>query len=224
MKRKLMQGLLLLMPIFVVVGLLCGWACGSGARSEGGETDYTQKPETSVGKPADSMVVSLKCVQPDLSGAPLTAVMPEEKATPMEKVESEWTPDPAEVDALARTMYNEARGCSTMEQAAVAWCVLNRVDSPLSYFPDTVLDVVTQPYQFAYTDDTPLTEPLRALAADVLTRWHREAEGEKNVGRVLPSTYIYFIGDGRHNYFTEEWKGTDYWSWNLPDPYIGEVS
>ena len=42
--------------------------------------------------------------------------------------------------ALARTVWGEARGCSTTEQAAVAWCVLNRVDSP--EFPDDVLSVV----------------------------------------------------------------------------------
>ena len=30
--------------------------------------------------------------------------------------------------------------------------------------------------------------------------------GRCNVGRVLPSGCCYFWGDGKHNYFTEEWR------------------
>lgn len=48
--------------------------------------------------------------------------------------------------ALARTVWGEARGCTTTEQAAVVWCVLNRVDS--QDFPDDILEVLEQPNQF----------------------------------------------------------------------------
>lgn len=130
-----------------------------------------------------------------------------------------WEPDPVEVEALAKALYGECRGVkSTMEQAAVVWCILNRVDS--RYYPNSVLEVLAQPYQFqGYKTDHPVTPYLEALAADVLVRWHMEKEGEVDVGRVLPQTYIYFMGDGVRNYFTEEFRSCDYWNWALSDPY-----
>lgn len=76
------------------------------------------------------------------------------------------------------------------------------------------------PYQFAgYSPDYPATEELKALAADVLTRYHAEKNGEENVGRVLPAEYCFFTGDGEHNYFTIGWKDTDTWGWTLESPY-----
>ena len=53
---------------------------------------------------------------------------------------AEYVPNAAEVEALAKLIYGEAGIVpSTTEQAAVVWCVLNRVDDPR--FPDTVLEV-----------------------------------------------------------------------------------
>lgn len=67
-----------------------------------------------------------------------------------------WEPDPAEVDALARTLYGECRGCSELQQRAVAWTIFNRVDS--EQFPDTVIEVITQPSQFfGYKESFPVT-------------------------------------------------------------------
>lgn len=130
-----------------------------------------------------------------------------------------FIPDPEEVEALAKVVYREARGCSKIEQAAVIWCILNRVDSPERYFPDTIIEVIKQPHQFAYTDETPLWPSLKALAEDVLTRWHDEKEGAEDVGRVLPAGYLYFVGDGKSNHFTIEYRGRDFWDWSLPNPY-----
>ena len=54
---------------------------------------------------------------------------------------AEYVPNAAEVEALAKLIYGEAGIVpSTTEQAAVVWCVLNRVDDPR--FPDTVLEVI----------------------------------------------------------------------------------
>ena len=42
-----------------------------------------------------------------------------------------YIPDAAEVEALAKMLYGEARGVvSDTEKAACVWCVLNRVDDP----------------------------------------------------------------------------------------------
>ena len=130
-----------------------------------------------------------------------------------------YVPNAAEVEALAKLIYGEAGIVpSTTEQAAVVWCVLNRVDDPR--FPDTVLEVVEAPYQFSgYDPEYPVYEEYAILAADVLTRYRAERDGEENVGRVLPAEYCFFTGDGRRNHFTTEWKSTDCFGWTLASPY-----
>lgn len=126
--------------------------------------------------------------------------------------------DPVDVIYLAKMAWGEARGCSTTEQAATMWCVLNRVDS--DEFPDTVMEVVTQPSQFqGYSADNPVDEELYDLAYDVLLRW--ETGGK---GRVLPAEYLYFIGDYESNHFYTDWGVFDNaWDWGLPSPYEGEI-
>lgn len=116
---------------------------------------------------------------------------------------AEYVPNAAEVEALAKLIYGEAGIVpSTTEQAAVVWCVLNRVDDPR--FPDTVLEVIEAPYQFSgYDPEYPVKEEFALLAADVLTRYRAERDGEENVGRVLPA----------------EWKSTDRFGWTLESPY-----
>ena len=130
-----------------------------------------------------------------------------------------YEPDALEVEALARMLYGEARGvASTMEKAACVWCVLNRVDDPR--FPDTVLEVLEAPYQFAgYNASYPVLPELAALAADVLTRYHAERDGNTEAGRVLPAEYVFFTGDGRRNHFTAEWRSKTAYDWTLTNPY-----
>ncbi|WP_195376958.1 cell wall hydrolase [Anaerotruncus rubiinfantis] len=131
----------------------------------------------------------------------------------------QYEPDAAEVDALARMLYGEARGvASEMKKAACVWCVLNRVDDPR--FPDTVLEVLEAPYQFSgYKADYPLLPELQELAADVLTRYQAERDGDTGAGRVLPAEYVFFTGDGKNNHFTSEWNGTTVFQWTLTNPY-----
>ena len=38
-------------------------------------------------------------------------------------------------------------------------------------------------------------------------------------GRVLPKEYLFFGGDGTHNYFRTKWDGGTVWDWSLPSPY-----
>ena len=125
-------------------------------------------------------------------------------------------PDAYIVDLMARTIYAEARGCSTMEQAAVAWCVLNRVDAGYG----TVEEVLTAPHQFASWSGEIGREQLD-IAADVLIRWEREKAGESDVGRVLPREYLWFTGNGSENLFRDAYEGGSYWDWSLPNPYEG---
>lgn len=135
-------------------------------------------------------------------------------------VQEIWKPDPADVEAIAKTLWGECRGVtSKAQQAAVAWCILNRVDKG-GYYGNSVIEVVSKPKQFTgYNPNHPVDPELAELAEDVLTRWHAEKEGWSDVGRTLPKEYCFFVGDGKLNYFTDEWKSKDYWDWSLPNPY-----
>lgn len=121
-----------------------------------------------------------------------------------------------DVDIIARTIYGEAGGIgSRMEQAAVAWCILNRVDR----YDSTVKAVVTpdQFHGYIYWGSCP--EEFYELAEDVLIRWEREKNGEVGVGRILPKDYYYFYGDGKHNHFRQKFEGSPRWDWSYWNPY-----
>lgn len=110
-----------------------------------------------------------------------------------------YTAEDAEM--IAKTVWGEARGCSTEGQAKVVWCILNRVDDPR--FPDTIEGVITQPWQFqGYSPDYPVTDEILAVTYNVLRRWNVERQGIAVV-RELPPTYVYFTGNGYENIFRE---------------------
>ena len=125
-----------------------------------------------------------------------------------------------ELDMLAKLVYREARGVkSKMEQAAVIWCVLNRVDSGRY---DSISDATTARSQFAWNPRTPINEDLRELAQDVVTRWLLEQCGVSDVGRVLPKEYLFFAGRNGRNRFRIGYRTRGYWDWSLPNPYGAE--
>lgn len=129
-----------------------------------------------------------------------------------------YIPKWQEIIMMAKTGWGEARGSSTTEVAGVYWNILNRVDSPL--WPDTIAEVITQrnPIQYCGWDaDYPVDAELLELAKDVVTRWLAEKFSEPDAGRVLPKEYVYFSGDGKHNYFRT--AGGKVWNWTLPSPY-----
>ena len=122
-----------------------------------------------------------------------------------------------DIDMIAQLIWAEARGVdSTMEQAAVAWCVLNRYDAGYGF---SISDVITSPSQFAYRRGLPVLDKFRELAKDVLTRWLLEKQGIEDVGRVLPEDYLYFAGSHGANRFRTGYSSRTYWDWSLPDPY-----
>lgn len=150
--------------------------------------------------------------------APLLSIAPTpEPMSSPEAAALPWTYE--EVEMLAKTIWAEARGVpSTARQAAVAWCALNRLDA--GTFGDTLAEVLSKPYQFAYDPASPVTDEFLALADDVLHRWYLEQNGVEGVGRTLPEDYLFFEGDGLENHFRKEYEKTgDTWDWSLPDPY-----
>ena len=121
---------------------------------------------------------------------------------------------------MARVMFLDARGIkSKTEIACIGWTILNRVDAGYG----SIQKCITAPNQFAYRASAPTTSDygydLIALATDVLDRWSREKAGQAAVGRVLPKGYLWYAGDGKHNYFRNQYKGGTRWTYSLPSPY-----
>ena len=126
----------------------------------------------------------------------------------------------ADATMLAKVLYLEGRGTySKTELSCIAWTVLNRVDAGYG----TIREVITAPNQFAYKASAPTVSDygydLVELATDVLDRWSMERAGMTDVGRTLPNNYLYYGGDGKHNYFRTEWKGGTRWDYSLPTSY-----
>ena len=123
----------------------------------------------------------------------------------------------SDVEIIAKTVYGEARGQSTMEQAAVVWCILNRVDASGS----SISEIVTAPNQFVgYQSGHPVTDEIRALVYDVLVRWKMEKFCQGDVGRVLPKEYKWFSGYDGNNHFRNAYDGDyDIWDWSCWNPY-----
>ena len=142
--------------------------------------------------------------------SPAPAVAAEEPAEP----EQSEAPEPSEtpvyykmyfteddVKAMAKMLWGEARGCTRDNQIKCAWVVCNRVDD--DRFPDTIQGVLEQPSQFhGYDPAYPVTDELYSIAFDVLTRWSYEKQGIP-VRRELPSSFMWFTGNGRENIFRE---------------------
>ena len=123
----------------------------------------------------------------------------------------------ADAVILAKIMRSEGGSIkSDTEKACLAWVVLNRVDAG---YGDTIAVVATAAAQFGYNSKTPVRDDLLYLSYDVLGRWAREKNGETDVGRVLPKDYMWYNGDGKHNYFRNAYIGGTIWDYSLTSPY-----
>lgn len=136
-----------------------------------------------------------------------------------EKFSVDYAVTNAEVEIIAKAVWGEARGCNKLEQSAIIWCILNRVDVG----DGTIIEVVTAPNQFhGYDSSFPVTDEIRALTEDVIARWKLEKAYGGNFGRTLPSDYLYFSADetGIGNIFRTKWTGEcEVWDWNCWNPY-----
>lgn len=109
-----------------------------------------------------------------------------------------------ELEMIAKTVLKEAGGCAGEEQDLVTWCILQRVDSGI--WGSSIEDVVTYPYQFAYSANSPVKEEILTRVKAVAEKW---ARGEKPTTHPIyapKAPYYYFEGDGLHNWFRENWK------------------
>lgn len=112
------------------------------------------------------------------------------------------------IELAGRAVWGEAGGIpDEAQRAAVVWCACNRADAWDMDIGD-VLNVEAF-HGLAITGDVP--EEHLEVARDALARWALEHDGWVDVGRVLPSQYLFFEGDGQHNYFSTEYGGGEYW-------------
>lgn len=121
--------------------------------------------------------------------------------------------------AMAGTMYAEARGLDKREMSMICWTILNRWDN--GRFGSTLHSVIWAKSQFAHSNRKVADNgvDLVWLAQDVLTRYWKEKNGEQNVGRTLPKGYLFYYGDGRHNYFRVTNSGRGTYNFGLWNPY-----
>lgn len=203
------------LALLVSVGIyMCGWANGHMAANEFVNT----YPVT------EYIYIKEECYREHVED-----VVPEEEPqnASIEPVEApEWPKLYSDEDAvaLAKTLWGEARGVKNngivsgdCQKAAVMWCVLNRYDAG---YEDSIVEVCAAKGQFVgYNASHPVDEELLELAYDVLDRWNAEQHGETDVGRVLPSDYHWFSGDGKYNHFRNEFRTSVRWDWSLADPY-----
>jgi len=122
---------------------------------------------------------------------------------------------------MAKLLSYECRGMSNLtEKACVLWTVLNRVDKHGS----NIHDVLRSDQQYAFHEDAGYSDENYVLVLDVLARWEKEKNGETDVGRVLPKDYLWFIGDGKHNWFRNQFSGSyQIWDYSLGTPYGDEL-
>lgn len=107
-----------------------------------------------------------------------------------------------EVTLLCQTVWGEARGCSREEQMLVVWCICNRADSS----GKSIEQVVLQPNQFyGYNPEHPVTNEIREVVYEVLDAWSRNETALVYEPYATSPNYLYFSGDGVHNWFREEY-------------------
>ena len=163
------------------------------------------------------LLVLLLCIvyaratwEDEAPSSPAPTVAAEETAEPEQSETPEQTEPPVyyemyftedDVAEVAKMLWGEARGCTRDNQIKCAWIVCNRVDD--ERFPNSIQGVLSQPSQFHGYDPTyPVTDELYNIAFDVLTRWSYEKQGIP-VRRELPSSFLWFTGNGQENIFRE---------------------
>ena len=107
----------------------------------------------------------------------------------------------AEVTIVCQTVWGEARGCSPEEQALVAWCICNWAD----YQRTNIAEVVTHNRFHGFDEGHPVTPEIYEVVTGVLEAWARGEEALVYPPYATTPNYLFFGGDGLHNWFREEY-------------------
>ena len=119
---------------------------------------------------------------------------------PIEDNSIRYTPE--DIELLAKMVWGEARGLSEAEQALCVWTVLNRLD--YGGFGDSIRAVVTAKGQFnGYNPDNSVEQEIIGVVALCLYQWNNGATAPILPPYAQSNDYLYFTGNGKHNYFKE---------------------
>ena len=111
----------------------------------------------------------------------------------------------ADVDMVAKTVWGEARGCTPDEWRLVAWTILQRIDDPR--WPDTFAAVIMEPNQFSgYHGANPVDDGIREVCFAAIQDWAHGAEPPTHSTYAPTAPYLFFDGDGQHNWFRGTWR------------------
>jgi len=114
-----------------------------------------------------------------------------------------WTDQ--DVVTLSRMVWGEGRGVTRNEQKLIVWTVLNRLDN--GGYGNSIRAIVTARGQFTgYRSSHPVTEPIRGVVIYVLEAWDRGEAAKVYPPFARTPYYLYFHGDGRHNWFRESFR------------------
>lgn len=189
---------------------------------------------TKTSEEATEVVETLEIVETELITEPVETES-QESAWDRAFREAKASVNMADARILALSIQGEAAlAKTTAEKAAVAWVILNAIECKEYGFSNihSVSDVVKNPAAIqGYTTMKrrgmePEAEYLE-LAIDVLARYAMERAGWEWVGRVIPSTYHWWMGDGyRINYFCDAYHygslataKAHAWDWSWASPY-----
>ena len=112
----------------------------------------------------------------------------------------------AEAEYIAKLLYGQARYNSPEVQKAIAWLIINRVESP--YYPNSVQEVVEQPSQWmGYNDNNIIEDRLYEVALTAVNDWHNGAH------RPFSADFLYMVWTSDEITLRttfEETRGTQY--------------
>lgn len=112
----------------------------------------------------------------------------------------------AEAEYIAKLLYGQARYNSPEAQKAIAWLIINRVESP--YYPNSVQEVVEQPSQWmGYNDNNIIEDRLYEVALTAVNDWHNGAH------RPFSADFLYMLWTSDEITLRttfEETRGTQY--------------
>ena len=112
----------------------------------------------------------------------------------------------AVAEYIAKLLYGQARYTSPEVQKAIAWLIINRVESP--YYPNSVQEVVEQQSQWmGYNDNNIIEDRLYEVALTAVNDWHNGAH------RPFSADFLYMVWTSDEITLRttfEETRGTQY--------------
>lgn len=107
------------------------------------------------------------------------------------------------VEKAARMAWGEYSGTDYAQRTAPIWCACNRADA----WEMTLDEVMHSDAFHGLLTEREVPAEWYDLARETLARWELEKMGYIDVGRTLPSEYLYFSGNGVVNVYRTEYIG-----------------